>query len=90
MSEMTYPPTSRPRPAFSIPSVLAVVSAVLSFKFGAILGLIFAIAAIVLGVIGVLLSLLPNIRGGIISFFSIVAGVFGIVAAVIKLIGHVV
>jgi hypothetical protein len=75
-----------PAPAFSIPSIIAVVCAIASFMFGAAMGFILAIVAIVAGVIGVLMSLSPRVRGGMVSIFSIVAGAIGIVAAVIKLI----
>ena len=77
---------ARPRPAFSIPSILAVICAVISFRHGAFGGATFAILAIVLGVIGFLLALLPGKRGGIVSVISIVAGLNGIIAAVFKLI----
>ena len=74
-----------PAPAFSIPSIIAIVAAIASFFFGAALGMILAIVAIVAGLIGVLMSLSPRVRGGMVSIFSIVAGAIGIVAAVIKL-----
>ena len=72
--------------AFSIPSILAIVAAIGSFMTEAFLGMILAIAAIVCGLIGVLLSLSPRVRGGIVSVMSILAGAIGIIAAVIKLI----
>lgn len=77
----------REKPSFSIPSILAVVAAFISFKAGATLGVIFAIIAILLGAVGMLISLLPGKRGGIVSIVSIVAGLIGIIAAVFKLIG---
>jgi hypothetical protein len=73
-------------PAFSLPSILAVIAAIVSFKAGAFLGTLLAIAAIVLGVLGALLALSPRVRGGMISILSIVAGVIGIIAAVFKLV----
>ena len=73
-------------PAFSLPSILAVVAAIVSFKAGAFLGTLLAIAAIVLGLLGALLAISPRVRGGMISILSIVAGVIGIVAAVFKLV----
>ena len=73
-------------PAFSLPSSLAVVAAIVSFKAGAFLGTLLAIAAIVLGLIGALLAISPRVRGGMISILSIVAGVIGIIAAVFKLV----
>ena len=84
----TYTPNTpvRHTPAsFSIISILAIVCAIASFFFGAALGLLLAIAAIVLGGIGVVLALSPRVRGGIVSVFSMVAGVIGIVAAIIKI-----
>jgi hypothetical protein len=76
-----------PRPAFSIPSIVAAIAAFLSFKAGAIFGLLLAIAAIVLGLLGLFLALSPRVRGGIVSVISIVAGLIGIIAAAFKLIG---
>jgi hypothetical protein len=77
---------ARQRPAFSIPSILAIIAAVVSFKAGAVFGVILAIAAIVLGLIGFLLALSPSVRGGIVSLISIVCGVVGIIAAIVKLL----
>jgi hypothetical protein len=51
---------------------------------GAILGMILAVIAIVFGILGVVLSLAPAKRGGVISTFGIGAGLIGIIAAVIK------
>lgn len=70
--------------AFSIPSIIAVVAAIFSFKVGAFFGLLLAGIAIVMGLVGVLLSLSPAKRGGLISIFGVAAGLIGIVAAVIK------
>ncbi len=72
-------------PEYSLPSILAIVAAIASFFFGAGLGLLLAVAAIVLGVIGMLLAASPSIRGGIISILSVGAGLLGIIAAVLKL-----
>jgi hypothetical protein len=72
-------------PEYSLPSILAIVAAIASFFFGAGLGLLLAVAAIVLGVIGMLLAASPSIRGGIISIISVGAGLLGIIAAVLKL-----
>ena len=79
--------TRRERPSFSVPSVLSIISAILSFQFGFTLGLIFAILAIVFGIAGMLLALMPQRRGGIVSVISIVLGLIGIIAAAIKLLG---
>ncbi len=84
---MTYPIAPRPRPAFSIPSILAIVAAVASFWAGALFGVLLAVAAIILGLLGLVLALSPRVRGGIISIVAIVAALIGIIAAVFKLLG---
>lgn len=70
---------------YSLPSLLAIIAAIASFFFGAGLGFVLAVAAIALGVIGMLLAASPSIRGGIISIISVGAGLLGIIAAVLKL-----
>jgi len=72
--------------SFSIPSIIALITAILSFTSGAILGLILACVAIFFGALGIFLSLSPNVRGGITSTLSIAAGAIGLVAAAIKAI----
>jgi hypothetical protein len=72
------------RASFSIPSIIALLAAIGSFMNGAILGMILAVIAIVFGILGVVMSLAPAKRGGVISTFGIGAGVIGIIAAVIK------
>ncbi len=70
--------------AFSIPSILALVAAIFSFKVGAFFGFVLAGIAILMGIIGVVLSLSPSKRGGIFSVIGVLGGVVGIVAAVVK------
>jgi hypothetical protein len=72
------------KPAFSIPAILALIAAIASFFQGATFGLLLAVAAILLGSLGILLSLSVRKRGGIVSIFSIIAGLLGIIAAIIK------
>jgi hypothetical protein len=73
--------------SFSIPSIIALVAAILSFVTGPGLGFILAIGAIIFGLIGVMLSLSPRVRGGFTSTIGIVAGVLGIIVALIKTAG---
>lgn len=70
--------------SFSLPSILAIVAAIGSFFTGAALQLLLALAAIVLGVLGVTLSLSPAKCGGMTSILSIVLGVIAIVVALIR------
>jgi len=72
---------------FSIPSIIALVAAILSFTTGAIFGLILALIAILFGLIGVMLSFSSRTRGGVVSTLSLLAGFVGIIAAAIKAIG---
>lgn len=69
---------------FSIPSLLAIAAAVASFFVGPGLGLLLAVAAILLGSVGLLLAFAPMVRGGFISIFSIVAGLLGILGAIFR------
>ena len=85
MSDYNLPP-QKPRPAFSLPSILACVCAIISFRSGALWGTLMAIAAIVLGVFGALLALSPRVRGGFVSVLAIGFGVLGIIAAIFKLV----
>ena len=84
MAVLTYDRPTR-SPAFSAPAIVAVACAVGSFFVGAGLGMLLAVLAIVAGLIGVVMALSPNVRGGIISVVSILAGVVGILAAVVRL-----
>ena len=72
------------RASFSIPSIIALLAAIGSFMNGAILGMVLAVIAIVFGILGVVLSLAPAKRGGMIRTLGIGAGAIGIIAAVIK------
>ena len=72
-------------PAFSIPSIVAIICAIISFRAGAAFGFILAIVAIITGLIGAAVAVSPRVRGGIISVVSIVLGLIGIIAAVFKL-----
>lgn len=74
------------KPHFSIPSLIAVGAAIASFFVGAAGGFILAIIAIVFGIIGVMLSMSPSVRGGVVSIFSLILAAIGIVVAVIKAI----
>lgn len=81
----THTHTHAAEPAFSIPSIVAIICAIASFFVGPGLGMILAVAAIILGGIGLIAAFSPTIRGGMTSMLSIVAGVIGIVAALIRL-----
>lgn len=71
---------------FSIPSIIAIIAAGLSFYFGATLGLIFAGVAFVFGIIGAALAVSPKTRGGIISIIAVALSFIGVIAAVIKFV----
>lgn len=74
------------KPHFSIPSIIAVGAAIASVFVRPATGLALAIIAIIFGVVGILLSFAPSIRGGIMSFFSLILAMIGIIVAIIKAI----
>jgi len=76
--------TGQTRAGFSVPAIISLIAAILSFATGAFWGFILAIVAIIFGVIGVIMALAPNVRGGVISMVSLLAGGIGLIAAVIK------
>lgn len=89
MSNITYThdrPVVAASPAFSIPSIIAIIAAVGSFMVGPGLQLILGIVAAVFGVIGVVIALLPSKRGGIISVLSIVIGALALLIAIVRFI----
>jgi hypothetical protein len=75
---------------FSIPSIIAIATAIGSLFAGAFSGFLLALIAIFFGIIGTALSMSPRIRGGFISIFSLMIAAVGIVVAIARLIGKVV
>jgi hypothetical protein len=82
----TPTPAGTTKAHFSMPSLLAIAAAIGSFFTGAGLGLLLAVAAIILGIIGLMLAFAPSVRGGMVSIFSVVAGLIGILAAIFRFI----
>lgn len=72
--------------SFSIASVLAIILAILSFKVGAILGLLLAAGAFLFGVFGLVFALSPDIRGGLLSMLAVILSLVGVIAAIVKAI----
>jgi hypothetical protein len=68
----------------TVPAVLALALAIVSFFTHAVLGFFLALGAIVLGLVGFLLSASPKRRGGPMSLGAIALGVVGIVFAIVK------
>ncbi len=77
------------RAGFSIPSIIAIVAAIWSFFAGPAAGFALAMVAIAAGIIGVVLSLSPNVRGGVVSILSLMIGAVAILVAVVRAIGRV-
>ena len=80
---MSTPPSPK-KASFSLVSIIALLAAILSFNFGAALGLVFAAVAFIFGVIGMILALSPKTRGGILSILAVGLSFIGVIAAVIK------
>jgi hypothetical protein len=74
------------RPHFSLPSLIGLGAAIASLFVNAAGGFILAIIAIGFGLIGVLFSFSPSIRGGIISVLSLILGGIAILVAIGKAI----
>jgi hypothetical protein len=72
------------KPHFSIPSLIAIAAAIASFFVSPSSGFLLAMVAIGFGVLGLLLSFAPSIRGGVVSMLSMVLACIGIVVAIIK------
>lgn len=78
---------SEQKASFSIPSLIALAASVLIFVVhNGFLVFLLAGVAIVFGILGIILSLSPRVRGGIVSFLGIGAGLIGVIIAVVKLI----
>ncbi len=74
------------KPHFSIPSIIAIGAAIASVFVSAGTGFVLAIVAIIFGVFGLLLSLAPSVRGGVLSIISLLLACAGIVIAIVKAI----
>lgn len=72
--------------SFSIASLIAIIAAFLSLKFGAILGLLCAAVAFIFGCLGLILALSSQTRGGILSMVAIGLSFIGVIAAIVKAI----
>jgi hypothetical protein len=81
--------TGEPRAHFSLPSIIALAAATASFFVGAFGGFILALVAIGFGLLGVVLSFSPSVRGGLVSVVSLVVAAVAIFAAVIKAVAWV-
>lgn len=72
--------------SFSFASIIAIISAILSFNVNAFFGLILAVVAFIFGLIGILFALKPNVRGGALSMIAVFLSFIGVIAAVIRAI----
>jgi hypothetical protein len=76
------------KPHYSIPSILALAAAIASFFVSTGTVLLLAIIAIVCGVLGLILSMSPSIRGGGISVISLCLAGLGVVLGIVRAISH--
>ena len=69
----------------NLASLLAIIAAIASFfVHSGVLGLILAVAAIIFGAMGFLLSFLPGVRGGCISVVAMLLGLLGGLAGIVR------
>jgi O-antigen ligase len=80
--------TVRTRASFSFFSIVAVACALLSFAVSGGWGLILAVIAIIAGILGAVLALLPSRRGGFLSIVAVIAALVGAGAAIAKLLSR--
>jgi hypothetical protein len=74
----------------TIAVIAAIVSFFLTFTGDPIWGLIVALLAIVLGIIGVIVSASPKIGGGLVSILSILLGLVDVGISVLGIIGIII
>jgi hypothetical protein len=83
-------PMVRTSPAKSIASIIAIVSALVSFYLSSqskgFLALLAALVAIGAGLVGGMKALSPRVSGGILSLIAVGLGVIAIVAALIAMV----
>lgn len=72
--------------SFSASSIVAIIAVISSFMVNAFFGLILAAIAFIFGILGILLALSSNVRGGGLSIFAVVLSFVGVIAAVVKAI----
>ena len=65
-------------------AVLSFIFAIVAFFVSPLLGFFMALAAILLGLVGVLRSVSPRTRGGLMSLAAIVLGLLGVVVKVVQ------
>ena len=82
---MSTPTSTREKPAFSVPSIVALVATALIFVTNGF-DFLLAIVGVVAGLIGGLLALSPSVRGGIVSILSIVIGLASAVISLLQVI----
>ncbi len=76
--------------AATLAIIAAIISFVLTFSANPIWGLLTAFLAILLGIIGVVVSASPKVGGGLMSIISIVLGVIDVGIAVLGIIGVII
>lgn len=87
MSQLDYGVPATRKATFSTPSVLSLVLAMAGwFAHSPVWALVACITAVLLGSLGVLVALMPERRGGLLSMLSIVMALFGIVFSIIRLL----
>ncbi len=75
----------------AILSIVAAIAAFFAVFTGSpILGLLLAVAAIPLGVFGLLRAASPRVSGGIMSIFGIALGGLGLIVAVMGMVGMII
>jgi hypothetical protein len=79
--------STRPAGAsYSVPSIIAIISAMAAWFVGAWFSILLAIVAVAAGAIGVVISIHPAKRGGVLSAVAIALGVLAILVGIIRIV----
>jgi hypothetical protein len=87
----TIRPLERPMPALqprSAIAVAAIVCAIVAFLVSPVLGFFLAVAAVLLGALGILRSTSPKVRGAMMSLVAIILGLAGVVVKILQGVLH--
>ncbi|MDW7772597.1 MAG: hypothetical protein SCH71_06865 [Desulfobulbaceae bacterium] len=76
--------------AGTIAIIAAIGSFILTLTGNPIFGLLTAFAAVILGIIGVVISVSPKVGGGLISVLAIIIGLVDIGIAVLGVVGVII
>jgi hypothetical protein len=76
--------------AATLAIIIAIASFFVTFAGNPVWGLLIAVLAVILGIIGVVSSVSPKVGGGLVSIIAIILGVLDIGVAILGIIGVII